>query len=526
MRTLTAAMQERINKRAQTIAENADPRASVIVSRNIVPLTNWKFVKSTPLLGGGLPNQYTDIDIAVAHPKFGRDDEDIWIALVDHYDTQTHELGAGRLRVRHTRNKQHVGDDESWLENGFTAPAEACAIAFDSEVIRDKNGIEEFITERTPWVFYVDDGTLYGYQINTNMLPVSLAEANVTDVSAVRGPSGPHGGWNLGLTVFFIMNGALYYRQLIDGTWYDAELVTAGPEGITYTSVDAFNTWDYRVGVQVMGSNGALYMIYSYTEGIGTRATEHIEVSVSANVTLSGIEYYSTQETEHIEVGASAVVQLIYGLSVVPVSVQNVEDEEENWGTTIEVIFDYPVHSDGLTAAMFTLVDSSGNNYVCNSFNISGGGTGRKLTLTFDDFNLAGLATNVTLSYTKPASGGLMSPAVQTDSFSETFVPENLDPPQVDPPTFLSATNNAEGTQITVYFTEEITNADVSGMTGNFSIGLHEYNYVPNGTLQDTTRTVASVEPSGGTVIDLSTATLTDTDYSGGAITLEVDTSG
>ena len=146
--------------------------------------------------------------------------------------------------------------------------------------------------------------------------------------------------------------------------------------------------------------------------------------------------------------------------------------------------------------------------------------------MTFDDFNLAGLATNVTLSYTKPASGGLMSPAVQTDSFSETFVPANLNPPQADPPTFLSATNNAEGTQITVYFTEEITNADVSGMTGNFSIGLHEYNYVPNGTLEDTTRTVASVAFSEGLVLDLSGASMTDVEYIDGGISLEVDPNG
>ena len=524
MRTLPGTFMDRVNSRIQTIAENAEPRASVIVSRSIVPLNNWKFVNEHVIeyLGAGGSGRYLDLDIAVAHPHYKKPDGKIWVAAIDRLE-EGGTLGNGQLRIISALNKQHAVE-EDWIENGFTTAAEACAIAFDSEVERDRNGLEEFVTERTPWVFYIHEGALYGYQIDTNMLPISLAEANVTDVSAVRGPSGPHGGWNLGLTVFFLMNGGLYYRQLIDGVWYDAELVTVGPENVTYATIDAFNTWDYRVGVQVMDTNNVLYMIYSYTEGIGTRAAEHVEVKASAKVTLSGVEYYSGQETEHIAVGAGAIVQLIYGHSVVPVSVQNVEDEDENWGTTIQILFDYPVHSDGLTAAMFTLVDSNGNNYVCNSFTISGSGTGRLLTLVFDDFNLAGLATNVTVSYTKPSSGGLMSPAVQTDSFTETFVPTNLEPPIVDPPTFLSAMNNAEGTQITVYFTEEITNADVSGMTGNFSIGLHEYNYVPNGTLQDTTRTVASVAFSEGMALDLSGASMTDVEIVDGALTLEEDT--
>ena len=511
MRYDGAYLRRQIDSNFQTKGNNSDPAAVVKVTRHTIPISYWDFVERSLIT---TESGITDISVAAKHTTYDRGEQEVWVAYVRN----------GKLKVKSSRVTEDI-IGFNWISDPIDYDASSCAIAFNSRVERTAYGKQEFLTDEYPWVFWVENGALRAWQINSNSLPTELAAENVTDVSAVRGPSGQWGNWDLGLSAFFIMNGSLYYRQYIDGEWYDAEQVSSGPSG-SYIKLAAYRTWDYRVCLQALMDDGKLYNLFTYTEGIGARGTEHIEVSVSANVTLSGIEYYSTQETEHIEVGASAVVQLIYGLSCIPVSVQNVEDEEENWGTTIEVIFDYPVHSDGLTAAMFTLVDSSGNNYVCDSFNISGGGAGRKLTLVFDDFNLAGLATNVTLGYTKPVSGGLMSPAVQTDSFSETFVPANLDPPQVDPPTFLSATNNAEGTQITVYFTEEITNADVLSMTGNFSIGLHEYNYVPNGTLQDTTRTVASVEPSGGTIIDLSTATLTDTDYSGGAITLEVDTSG
>ena len=525
MRTLPGTFMDRVNSRIQTIAENAEPRASVIVSRSIVPLNNWKFVDEHVIeyLGVGGTGRYLDIDIAVAHPRYKKPDGKIWVAAIDCLE-EGGTLGTGQLRVISTLNKQHAVE-EDWIENGFTTPAEACAIAFDSEVERDRYGIEEFVTDRTPWVFYIHNGALYGYQIDTNMLPISLAEANVTDVSAVRGPSGSFGGWNLGLTVFFLMNGGLYYRQLIDGVWYDAELVTEGPSGVTYATIDAFNTWDYRVGVQLMDTNNVLYMLYTYTEGIGTRATEHLEVKVSANVTLTGTEHISAQETEHLEVGTAAIVRLIYGHSVVPQSIQNVEDEDESWGTTIQILFDYPVHSDGLTAAMFTLTDTHDINYVCQSFSISGDGNGRLLTLVFDDFNLAQKWTDntLTISYTSPESGGLMSPAKQTDSFTETFTPTHLVAPLIDPPAFSRATNDAAGETIYVHFTEEITNADVTGMTGNFGIALHEYDYVPDGTLQDTTRTVASVDFYAGNALDLSGASTTDVEYVNGVIQLEVD---
>lgn len=519
MRTLPGTIQTRINKRAQTIAENANPHASVVVSRNIVPLTYWKFVNENVIdpLGAGVHGRYTDLDIAVAHPRFGRPDEDIWVAAIDCTEEGSSTIVPGRLRILQTRNKLHVGEAESWIENGFTVQADLCAIAFNSTVKKNVRGIQEYITEQYPWVFYVTDGELFGYQINSNMVPISLAAANVTDVTAVRGPSGEYGAWDCGLTVFFLMSGSLYYRQLINGVWYDAEQVTAGPSGVTYSKIDAFNTWDYRVGVQLLDTSGNLYMIYTFTEGIGVRGTEHVEVSASAKVKLTGIEYSSTQETEHVAVASSANVLLRYGWSAVPLSVENIEDEDENWGTTIKVVFDYPNTADGLTTAMVDLVDSNGNHYVMDSYSISG----CELTLVFADFNLAGYASSMTLTYTKPSSGGLMSPAVRTDSFTVTFVPENLNPPQIDPPAFVSAKNDPDGEQVTVYFSEEITNADVSGMASNFMLGLYEYNYVPNGTLQNTTRTIASVGFCDGDTLFISNAAKTDVEFKNGGLQLE-----
>ena len=116
-----------------------------------------------------------------------------------------------------------------------------------------------------------------------------------------------------------------------------------------------------------------------------------------------------------------------------------------------------------------------------------------------------------------------MSPATQTDSFSLTFEPRNLVPPAIDPPTFEHAENNIDGTKINVFLTEDVTNASLSGMEEHFTVDLKEYNYVPNGTLQNTTRTVTSVDYYGGLEVNLQNGTMDDTERDNNGISLEVE---
>lgn len=511
MRYDGGSIARQVNSDFQTHGENANPAAIVKVTRHKIPISYWDFVERSLIT---TESGITDISVATKHTTYDRGEQEVWVAYVQN----------GKLKVKSSRATEDIAGFE-WIDASIgDYSASSCAIAFNSVVHRTAHGKQEFLTEEYPWVFWVQDGSLKAWQIYSNSLPTEIAAANATDVSAVRGPSAPLGSWDLGLTAFFIMSGSLYYRQLINGEWYDAEQVSSGPSG-TYVKIAAYRTWDYRVCVQALMDDNKLYNIFTFTEGIGVRGTEHISVKASVEVSLTGIDQKNEFENEHIAIGVDARIILLYGHSALPTSIGNVEDEDENWGTTILVTFDYPNTSSGALEGLFTLTDTANNNYNCISAVLT---SSRVLTLVFDDFNLAEAQSDntLTLIYTKPASGGLLSPAVQTDTFTLSFTPENLEAPQIDPPTFLSATNNAAGTQITVYFTEEITNADVSGMASNFTIGLHEYDYVPGGTLQDTTRTVASVEPSGGMIISLSTATMTDTDYSGGAITLEVDTSG
>ena len=517
MRALSSDIITKSAQQNQTIAADAEPYVSLRVSRNRSVLEDMNLTEKVRVRRLD-PNTITDGDVAVCHPRYRGENTKIWCCYLDE----------GKLRVRWVYDREDI-TEEKWTVVHAGAPnAIACAICFDSQVVENARGIAEFVTgSENPLVFYVTpDGELKVIILGGAIIEETLAAENVTDVSAVRGPSSKNGSWDLGLTVFFLMGGQLYYRQLINGVWYDAELVNLGIENETIVKIDAFNTWDYRVGVQCLTQSGKLYQLITYTEGIGVRGTNHIEMGIHIFKNLMGITYHNKFINDHIEMGVTASSQTIYGLSAIPISVSNIEDSNENWGTTIQVVFDYPVYSDNVSASMFTLVDDNGNNYLCDSFTISDGGTGRVLTLTFDDFNLAGLADDITLTYTKPSSGGLMSPAVQTDSFTETFVPVNLIPPAVNPPTYASARNNNKGTKIFLYLTEPYTNVSLTGMDEHFSVGCQEYNYVPGGELENTGRSVISVNEYEGLDIDLANGSLTDTAYDNGVIKLEVDTSG
>lgn len=449
----------------------------------------------------------TASDVAVAHTSYEGTDDVIWVAYIEN----------GLLKVKFAMDSDPI----VWANYDIPriTGAKVVSLAFNSALTGDLD-YYEFITEPKPYIAYVKGQQLHCLNLNTNENTL-LVSGNVVDVSLVRSPK-LLSGRDYGFTAFFLMENVIYYRQFMDGVWYDAEAVDLQISNVTYKSIEAFVTWDYRTGILVTDNDGNLYQIISYFEGLTDLMTEHIEVSASANILLSAIQYLDVKEPdEHISLNACANVALLWAWSAVPVVAANIEDEHNNWGTTVVVTFDHPNTESGLLTSMFVLMDSAGNNYVCESATVANG----ELTLVFDDFNLAELYTDnsVTIVYTKPASGGLLSPAVQTDSFTFTFTPVNLVPPAIDPPTFLNATNNVEGTQVTVHFTEEITNADVSGLTSNFSLALKEYDYVPDGTLQDTSRSITQIVPSAGTSLNFNTAALADTEIDHSVITLEVE---
>lgn len=215
----------------------------------------------------------------------------------------------------------------------------------------------------------------------------------------------------------------------------DAELVSFGPDSVTWEEVAAFRTWDYRIGVQAKATDGSVYELFTQFMGVGKQLTEHIELrDVKAKSNLIGITYQDRSENEHIElsgVSASAPYGGLYSLDMpVLVSAQNEQAEDGDWGKIIVVeVSNHLVASHVADNYLqFALVDSWGAAYYPSTATL--GLDGKTITLTFVDFNPAYDVCEI--RYT-PGSVYSMA-TIKMEATSVSFIPQNLNPPDIPQP--------------------------------------------------------------------------------------------
>lgn len=481
MRDVSSALADKLDTQLQTIDNNANPDTFLRISRPIVPLKYADFIERTRIVKA---SGIQDSDIAVCHPRFDRQDEDIWVAYVRN-DT---------LHIKYARNCEVLSKSD-WFNYNFTDTADKCAIAFDSTIKHNAQGIWEFITERLPWVFWTQAGALYGKKLGTEDI-VELANANVTDVSAVRGPIGELGNWDMGLTVFFVMSGSLYYRQLIGGVWYDTELVQHdGLTGLTYEEIKAFVTWDYHVGVQILTDDGKIYVLLSYYEGIGIHSnSEHTMFDIiDDSIGIGKLKYVGDsyfKNDEHTVFNIDRYNAYNYSIHTeVPRRAYNIKDINGNWGSTIEVYMSEACS--GALNTTFSLVDGNGTSFTCVGVEYDE----RIIRLVFEDFNEA--SGNLTVAYT--SNSGLTTPIADVDGFSVTFTPEHLGE-YVPPVPKVSSAANIDDRTIIVYFDRDIYNAstDISSYMTVYSYKYPFYPDYPTSSTVRTNLTIASTQDVSG----------------------------
>lgn len=441
MRSLSASMRRKVASRIQA-GENG-MSASLWVGRPTTPLTDDSFLEKQTVL---YSSNITKTSMAVCHPNLSRGATTVYIAYID----------SGELKVTKAQYTD-VMDRHIWEPVEFSEWAEDVSICFDGTMPKAPSGWVEFKTEEDPWVFWCLNGVLYGKKLYDTGDPLVLAEANCSAVSSVRAMWSSHGGFDFGLVIFFLLNGQLYYRQLINGEWMDAEIVSFGPKGAKWEDIAAFRTWDYRIGIQGKSVDGTYYEMFTQFMGIGKQNTEHIESQITADAILTGIKYSDAVETEHIESVIQPVGQRIYAWSSVPVSAKNLDDGTGNWGFLVYVTLDYPVTNVGSNSGAFFLADSDGVSYPCVDAKSSEDGL--ILQLTFLDFNLSE-GKELTVAYTP---GTVQSPAVPLEAFEFTFTPEGLVAPNIPVPEPVEARNlDAEGTKVAIKFTERLV-GDITG---------------------------------------------------------------
>ena len=79
------------DSRKQTISENANPQLSLIVARKNTLLDDFTFTERRRVRRT-TKNSINDIAIAIAHPKAGRDDSEVYVAYIKN----------GKVYLRHS----------------------------------------------------------------------------------------------------------------------------------------------------------------------------------------------------------------------------------------------------------------------------------------------------------------------------------------------------------------------------------------------------------------------------------------
>lgn len=296
MRTIDNTLKKRLNGQAGTFASNAAPAVSLRIARAPFPLHREKHLEHFRIAGSDAP--VTDCAVAIEHRQVGKTDGAVWVCSSDGW----------RLRLYRSESADVPSFSEVSFPGGEVLSASACDIAFDGYTVRNPERETEFLTVGAPYLFRVSpDGELsvrrYGETADTEVVLAS----GVTKVSAVRAPSPSVLCRDAGFCVFYLTaEGELYYRQKIGGVWCDAVSVPPEEEGLRYADLTAFFTWDYRIGVQAVTEDGAVYTRFSRSDALLRCGEEHLRLSgVSAGAVLEEADIYPGKTA--VRIAAAAV---------------------------------------------------------------------------------------------------------------------------------------------------------------------------------------------------------------------------
>lgn len=304
MRSISGILDSRLHQLTQAEATGAALSMYARISRGTTVLASNKHLDRVKIADASGSGTITDVSVSVEHSKLGGVDGAIWAAMAD----------GGRLRVFRSGSAYAVSGS-AFAELDCAETAVSCSVCFDSVTVRKANDTEEWVTERVPFVFWVDaDGALHCRKWFTNQDTI-LVSSDAVQVTSVRASYSQIERFNFGLIVFCLLeSGQVIYRQYINGTWYDAEVVQFGPEDVTFSGISAFRTWDYRVGIQGITEDGDVYELFTQYEGIGTRNQEHIEItSITAAGVLTEVQYHDGYETEHVEISGISAEGHLWG---------------------------------------------------------------------------------------------------------------------------------------------------------------------------------------------------------------------
>jgi hypothetical protein len=419
MRAIDATLKARIELAQQTLYNNAQPQMEVTVTRPRTPITRAGFWQESIVTAGA-----TAICTSVAVRRSVKNPTRAYVAYV---------TSGGSLVVKYA-DLNTAFSNLNWITEETIAGCTACALEFDGSFVPSTRGRVEYLTDETPWLFYVtSEGELMAGLLGGTY--ESLAGANVTAIDAIRGVASIYKDEDQGLMVFFIQAGDVYHRDLIAGIWEEQAAVTLAPADAV--SIKAERVFDWRIVLQITDSGGALYEVFSKMQASGWNSHEFIELAgMTASAVVYPINFLNSKSAdEQILIAAGlAVADNKYTLSPVFYRAWNIEDDGD-WGKYIVLRFDERVwntkgHEDG-----FYFEDALGVIWYGQTIE----NNGSTIIIEFVNFNNA--TSPVTLYY---EPGEVMGDIVALEADSIALELSGLVPYETTPPEIVSIENTIE----------------------------------------------------------------------------------
>lgn len=408
MRYIPPDIKAKIEKLNQTIYENTDPRAEVLLRRAQVGLTQTNlFNMHTIRKGTGLE----DLAIDLKREDVNKPPNKIYNIYI--------KDGICKVATKNMPAKAN----EKWVDVYTVGPATDCEIAFDGRWHRDSQYHWQLVTQGEPWLFYVRSGRLYTRHWTAE--PILLAEG-VSKIAAIRGWKNTY-MWNhdQGIICCYIKSGQIYYRNYCQqppdqpALWEIERQVDLPTPA---QNVALFRTNDYRTGF-LCESNGQMYWTLT-TRNWANMATEvhSLSAGIDVSVALIDLEYSNAWLKHNLSAGIDLQAEILYLLS------DNLFKSAENDGeTTVKAVTRYFLTN--INPADFMIYDIT--NATFGVTDIQYGNTKNELIMTVDSLAFSA-PDDLTLKFLGGTTKGETGQNV--DPFEITFTPTGIDYVEVDPP--------------------------------------------------------------------------------------------
>ena len=414
MRAIDTALRDKLTASQQTLYNNANLSLRSIASRAITSIETPQFWRESIITENA---SVTDTSVAI-RKKFANQLGDIVYAA---------SIVEGVLYIKKSTLSVAVSN-MVWEVVEVIPNCVRCALQFDNYFDATNHNTVEGFTEDYPYIFYLTTANELRYKIVGDEHDNLFISNTVSDFDVVKGIESKYNDISQGLIVFYVIDGVVYYNQLINNTWAGQESVSIAPPNAL--QIKAERLFDYRIVLHIMDSTEGLYEIISKMEASSWNGQELIDAKIRQRNTLINIRFDEECVTEYLHSSISSDNAVLYAFSPVLIFAENIDRGDGDKGYKVRATFDERIHN---PMCGFTLTDSASGAWSCISVvKVSD----KVLEIEFLNFNNA--VGECTLTYTP---GTIMGDVVPVAADSIDFTPSGLVPFGVEPPVPLAIEN-------------------------------------------------------------------------------------